>query len=61
MEEEVKECKNELNKIRRLEAELRKESLKEGKKNENLSSRIKINHAKEARDELVKKLKIKQR
>ena len=44
-----------------MEAALRKESLKEGEKNENLSSRMKIKHAKAVCDELVKKLKIKQR
>ena len=60
-EDEVNECNNELNKIKRLEAELRKDSLKEGEKNENLSSRMKSNHAKSGCDELAKKLKIKQR
>ena len=60
-EDEVKASKNELNKSKRLEVESRKDSYKDCEKNDNLSLRVKSNCAKEGYDELVVKLKIKQR
>ena len=60
-EEEVNWCKNELNKSKRLEVELIKYSVKGCEKNDNLSLRIKSNNTKAGHDELVEKLKIKQR
>ena len=60
MEYEVNDCENELNKSKRLEEESRKYSVKACEKNDNLSLKMKSNHAKSGHDELVEKIKIKQ-
>ena len=60
-ENEVHECMNKLNNSKRLEVELRKDSGKSGEHYDNLSLRMKSNCAKAGHDELVEKLKIKER
>ena len=49
-EDEDNECKNELNKIERLEVKLRKDSVKGCEKNDKLSLKMKIDYAKPRHD-----------
>ena len=58
MEDEFNECEDESNKSKRMEEELRKDSLKGCEINDNLSLRMKSNYSKEGRDDQQRNLKL---